>query len=75
MERNYLISFINECLENAKRCNQPQVFFNQAFGAVGLYNSIAYAKGDLEEEKAVANLWNDDYRHRFEELIYGRLGE
>ncbi len=75
INRNILISFLEDCLNHAKRLNDPSNFFSQAFGAVSLYCSVAYANGNEEEECAVADLWNNEYRAKFEELVYGKVGE
>ena len=74
-ERNILIRFLDDCLNYAKRCSQPEKFFYQAFGAVGLYTATAYANGNAEEESAAAALWNYEYRAKFEEVVYGKVSE
>ncbi len=75
INRNILINFLEDCLEYAKRSSEPKTFFSQAFGGVSLYCSVAYANGDKEEECEVADLWNNEYRAKFEELVYGKVGE
>ena len=75
INRNILIGFLEDCLNHAKRCCEPENFFSQAFGGVSLYCSVAYANGNEEEEKVVADLWNNEYRAKFEELVYGKVGE
>ena len=73
-ERYLLTEYLDNLLKYAKRCECPEKFFHQAFGAVGVYCHIAYVNGYPDEEKAVADLWNNEYRGKFEELIYGKVG-
>lgn len=73
INRNILIGFLNDCLNHAKRCSEPKIFFSQAFGGVSLYCSVAYANGDKEEENAVADLWNNEYSTKFAELMCGKV--
>lgn len=75
INRNILIGFLEDCLKHAERCSEPKIFFSQAFGGVSLYCSVAYANGNEEEEKAVADLWNNKYHDKFEELVYGKVVE
>ena len=73
-DRNVLINFLNEYLGYSKQ-NDARIFFHQAFGAISVSMAMAYAKGDTAEEAEIADLWNNDYRHRFEELIYKGVTE
>lgn len=77
-ERNILIRFLDDCLNYAKWCRtifQAERFFYQAFGAVSLYVATAYANGNTEEENAAYTLWNDEYRAKLEEVVYGKVSE
>ena len=45
-------------------------FYNQAFGAVELAGRLVYQENpELEQE--IIKMWNDEYRIKFEEIIWG----
>ena len=46
------------------------VFFNQAFGAVEFAGWLVY-QDNPELEKEIIKMWNDEYRIKFEEIIWG----
>lgn len=46
------------------------VFFNQAFGAVEFAGLITY-QDSPETEAEIIKMWNDEYRIKFEEIIWG----
>ena len=63
-----LITFIDLCVRSAKTTSDRstrQKYFEQAFGAVQ-YHGFVFPT-DYDE---VESLWNDKYRHLFEELVY-----
>ena len=45
-------------------------FYNQAFGAVEFAGWLAY-QVNPELEKEIIEMWNDEYRIKFEEIIWG----
>lgn len=46
------------------------VFYNQAFGAVEFAGWLVYQENpELEQE--IIKMWNDEYRIKFEEIIWG----
>lgn len=45
-------------------------FYNQAFGAVELAGWLVYQENP-ELEKEIIKMWNDEYRIKFEEIIWG----
>ena len=46
------------------------VFYNQAFGAVEFADWLAY-QDNPELEKEIIKMWNDEYRIKFEKIIWG----
>ena len=46
------------------------VFYNQAFGAVEFAGWLAY-QDNPKLEKEIIKMWNDEYRIKFEEIIWG----
>ena len=46
------------------------VFYNQAFGAVEFAGWLVY-QDNPELEKEIIKMWNDEYRVKFEEIIWG----
>lgn len=46
------------------------VFYNQAFGAVEFAGLITY-QDSPETEAEIIKMWNDEYRIKFEEIIWG----
>ena len=50
--------------------NMAVVFYNQAFGAVEFAGRLVYQENpELEQE--IIKMWNDEYRIKFEEIIWG----
>ena len=45
-------------------------FYNQAFGAVEFAGLITY-QDSPETEAEIIKMWNDEYRIKFEEIIWG----
>ena len=45
-------------------------FYNQAFGAVELAGWLTY-EDSPETEQEIIKMWNDEYRIKFEEIIWG----
>ena len=45
------------------------VFYNQAFGAVEFAGLITY-QDSPETEAEIIKMWNDEYRIKFEEIIW-----
>ena len=46
------------------------VFYNQAFGAVEFAGLITY-QDSPETEAEIIKMWNNEYRIKFEEIIWG----
>lgn len=46
------------------------VFYNQAFGAVEFAGWLTY-EDSPETEQEIIKMWNDEYRIKFEEIIWG----
>ena len=46
------------------------VFYNQAFGAVEMAGWLTY-EDSPETEQEIIKMWNDEYRIKFEEIIWG----
>ena len=45
-------------------------FYNQAFGAVEFAGRLVY-QDSPELEQEIIKMWNDEYRIKFEEIIWG----
>ena len=45
-------------------------FYNQAFGAVEMAGWLTY-EDSPETEQEIIKMWNDEYRIKFEEIIWG----
>ena len=45
-------------------------FYNQAFGAVELAGWLTH-EDSPETEQEIIKIWNDEYRIKFEEIIWG----
>ena len=45
-------------------------FYNQAFGAVELAGWLVY-QDNPKLEKEIIKMWNDEYRIKFEKIIWG----
>ena len=45
-------------------------FYNQAFGAVEMAGWLTY-ENSPETEQEIIKMWNDEYRIKFEEIIWG----
>ena len=45
-------------------------FYNQAFGAVEFAGRLVY-QDNPELEKEIIKMWNEEYRIKFEEIIWG----
>lgn len=71
MKVEKLVNFLNECLHKAKKeptASGRQAFFYMAFGAVQFaceHDMPSAVRG------TIATAWEEDYRPKFEELIYG----
>lgn len=50
--------------------NMAVVFYDQAFGAVELASWLTY-EDSPELEKEILKMWNDEYRIKFTEIIWG----
>lgn len=50
--------------------NMAVVFYDQAFGAVELASWLTY-EDSPELEKEILEMWNDEYRIKFEKIIWG----
>lgn len=50
--------------------NMAVVFYDQAFGAVELASWLTY-EDSPELEKEILKMWNDEYRIKFEKIIWG----
>ena len=46
------------------------VFYNQAFGAVEFAGWLTY-EDSPETEQEIIKMWNDEYRIKFEKIIWG----
>ena len=46
------------------------VLYNQAFGAVEMVGWLTY-EDSPETEQEIIKMWNDEYRIKFEEIIWG----
>ena len=45
-------------------------FYNQAFGAVEMAGWLTY-EDSPETEQEIIKMWNDEYRIKFEKIIWG----
>ena len=45
-------------------------FYNQAFGAVEMAGWLTY-EDNPETEQEIIKMWNDEYRIKFEKIIWG----
>ena len=52
------------------RANMAVVCYDQAFGAVELAGWLVY-QDNPELEQEILKMWNDEYRIKFEEIIWG----
>ena len=50
--------------------NMALNFYNQAFGAVEFAGLITY-QDSLKLEQEIIKMWNEEYRIKFEEIIWG----
>ena len=50
--------------------NMAVAFYDQAFGAVELASWLTY-EDSPELEKEILRMWNDEYRIKFEKIIWG----
>lgn len=50
--------------------NMAVAFYDQAFGAVELASWLTY-EDSPELEKEILKMWNEEYRIKFEEIIWG----
>ena len=57
--------YVNACA-NAKDTVTKRTFFDQATGAVQMYCYL-----NITDEAKVLPLWDETYRPRFENLVYG----
>ena len=46
------------------------VFYNQAFGAVEMAGWLTY-EDSPETEQEIIKMWNEEYRIKFEKIIWG----
>ena len=64
-----LIDFIERCLSNAADIGHIEFFRHQAFGATMFFQELMLAQGvDSETVEQIGELWNTDYRDRFDAL-------
>ena len=59
---NYQLALCDRAYNQSTR----KTFYDQAFGMAGMYMCL-----HPEEGEAVTMLWNDEYRPKFESMIYG----
>lgn len=57
--------YLNAC-ERSKTATVRRTFFDQATGAAQMFCFM-----DSTDEPQVMALWNDTYRPKFEQLVYG----
>ena len=73
-----LIEHLDRKLEQARRtmntwadsADMAAAFYDQAFGAVELASWLTY-EDSPELEKEILKMWNEEYRIKFEEIIWG----
>lgn len=73
-----LIEHLDRKLEQVRRtmntwadsADMAVAFYDQAFGAVELASWLTY-EDSPELEKEILEMWNDEYRIKFEEIIWG----
>ena len=78
MTKIKLIEYLDKKLEQARQAmtmgvgssRMATAFFNQAFGAVEFAGWLVY-QDNPELEKEIIKMWNDEYRIKFEEIIWG----
>ena len=78
MTKIKLIEHLNRKLEQVRQVKRMDndysdmavAFYNQAFGAVELADWLVY-QDNPELEQEIIKMWNDEYRIKFEEIIWG----
>ena len=78
MTKTKLIEHLDRKLEQVRQVKRMDnsysdialTFYNQAFGAVELADWLVY-QDNPELEKEIIKMWNDEYRIKFEEIIWG----
>lgn len=63
-----VLEYFLRLARNAEDFKTRNTFFSQAFGALQ-YHIWTH----LEEEEEVAELWNEEYRPKFEELLWSEI--
>ena len=69
-----LINYIEKNIDlahNAPDRTTAQNFYSQAFGALSFYCYATYLD-DIEGETEMIVRWNDEWRVRFEEIVWGK---
>ena len=69
-----MIRFLEKQLEMAKGYSEVSIrksFYDQAFG--GLSFAIVSCGNDWDEADKYVELWNNGWRQKFEEVVYGIL--
>ena len=54
----------------ADSADMAVVFYNQAFGAVEMAGWLTY-ENSPETEQEIIKMWNEEYRIKFEKIIWG----
>lgn len=71
---NKLINFIEKNIDlatNAPDRATAQNFYSQAFGALSYWSYANYEQHPNEEAQMIER-WNNDWRVRFEEIVWGK---
>ena len=71
---NKLINYIEKNLELARQApnrDTAQNWYSQAFGALSFWSYENYEQHP-EEEAMMVERWNNDWRPRFEEIVWGK---
>ena len=69
-----LIAFIEEAFNSLDRLDtisEKRSIFDQCFGATNFICSWLVSVDETEQAIQIAELWNEVYKPRFEEKIYG----
>ena len=59
--------YVRACKTTTDRRTREK-YYDQAFGATDMFCLL-----NTKDEKEVQALWNDNYRPRFEDLVYGLI--
>lgn len=71
---NKLINYIEKNIDlavNAPDRTTAQAFYNQAFGALSFWSYENYEQYPNEEAMMIER-WNNEWRTRFEEIVWGK---